>query len=109
MQGVSESCTNCRFFDPYYDLDDAEEGFGSCRRHSPAGYGLETKLGIFPLMHPDDWCGDYERERACDLCHGKMPVQNHVVGAVVCDECIAMPNEQREHLFAEKAKRTDPA
>jgi hypothetical protein len=55
----AEQCSNCQFW--RYLSDDKDRGKdarfveGWCRRHPPAP--------AFPGSLPDDWCGEYERER----------------------------------------------
>jgi hypothetical protein len=48
-----EQCCNCRFW--WHQSEGGRFINGWCRRHPPAP--------AFPGSLPDDWCGEYERER----------------------------------------------
>ncbi len=66
----AESCATCRFYVPNMwaspDIPTAPSGtsiaesikwvLGHCRRRSPTN---EFKSTAFPLMPPDQWCGEY--------------------------------------------------
>ncbi|MCL6563387.1 MAG: hypothetical protein K6U87_10300 [Firmicutes bacterium] len=41
------ACRTCRFFVP------KTEHLGRCRRHAPTLEG-------WPVVYPDDWCGDHK-------------------------------------------------
>ena len=62
MSDQGERCDGCKFFEenirPYRE--------GECRRHAPIAVaeddgqrGIYRGNPIFPLMAPDDWCGDW--------------------------------------------------
>lgn len=77
------SCASCRFFND--DVDDYM-GYGACQRHAPRinvtmadryyqGSVSESdddndapdwiaQRGWFPLMQPDDWCGEFQESGA---------------------------------------------
>lgn len=49
------SCSRCTFF--------SAEGFGECRRHSPAFSPGRHGDRRFPIVLDEDWCGDFEGRR----------------------------------------------
>lgn len=58
-----DSCFTCRFFRPL------QKTSGQCRRHAPrpameaqAGNrdGFLENAAVFPVVFPDDWCGEFE-------------------------------------------------
>ena len=53
-----ESCSTCRFYRK------AAAGAGQCRRHPPTV--VPTRNAVWPHVHDDDWCGEYEVDRADD-------------------------------------------
>lgn len=51
------NCATCRYLEPVIDHNNGEpaEPVTICRRYPP----LE---GTWPIVHGDDWCGEYVRE-----------------------------------------------
>ena len=49
-----ESCSTCRFYGR------PAGGMGQCRRHPPTV--VATGAGVWPQVHDDDWCGEYQRD-----------------------------------------------
>ena len=55
----AEACHNCRFWT--HQTENGKFIRGWCRRRSPVtGY---DPCYMFPQTTPDEWCGEYERER----------------------------------------------
>lgn len=61
----TESCKSCRFFIPivYESNDMGSEDFGitdcgQCRRFPPKA--KEEMEAIFPIVHEDSWCGEFD-------------------------------------------------
>jgi len=63
MPNHEDSCFTCRFFLPL------QKGGGSCRRHAPRPSlegqvvdrgGLMENAAVFPVVSPEDWCGEFE-------------------------------------------------
>ena len=60
-----EQCLNCEFYDRRNARPTDGRGAmrGQCRRHSPHLNPLSAKRylveGVWPLVHDDDWCGEW--------------------------------------------------
>lgn len=63
---MARQCADCRFF------NNGEEGMlGECRRHAPGAHLVQCgatpggidMIAIWPLIDPEDWCGEYEEKR----------------------------------------------
>lgn len=52
-------CKDCRFFDSSHSCRTGVRG--RCRKTHPNGYDTNTKLAEWPLVWPDDGCGEWEK------------------------------------------------
>lgn len=50
---MKQTCNNCKFAVPPKGT-----GLGICRRFPPTV--VEDGMGLFPLVGPSDWCGEWE-------------------------------------------------
>ena len=54
-----ERCQTCRFYQP----DGKTVEAGECRRRAPSP-GPQTDVGAYwPVVLPDDWCGEWQPDR----------------------------------------------
>jgi hypothetical protein len=56
-------CSNCRYLGPPGEHDSAPPVSGpTCRRHAPVATGgmMSGSRTMWPIVQPDDWCGDWE-------------------------------------------------
>jgi len=60
------ACSCCRYFSPVSNRD----RLSHCRRHSPAprltydGRHDVLDLGVWPVVLPEEWCGEFKRRVA---------------------------------------------
>lgn len=55
---VEACCMWCRF----YNRQSHDAQFGTCRRHAPVAVPKGGKSArMFPWLHRNGWCGDFER------------------------------------------------
>ena len=64
-------CGTCRYFTPVtVEVKEisAEREFGQCRRWPPQLLKPGMMNGVFPVIEPDDWCGehDYDSDLSCE-------------------------------------------
>ena len=54
-------CDGCKWM----SKRDSGKDFGECKRHPPVRAGMVNAytydhLGVWPLVRPDDWCGEFQ-------------------------------------------------
>ena len=65
---MTESCSNCRYFNLTEKGEDGQEGVyedkGRCRRYPPAFfYTKGLKISRFPAVLGSTWCGEHWLDR----------------------------------------------
>ncbi len=56
-------CRHCRYFAPERPKGGDVVKYGRCRRYAPLPCTEMSRHGYWPLVHPDDWCGEF-RDRS---------------------------------------------
>ena len=51
-------CQNCRFWQSL--RNEGQAALGECRRYAPKVYFETQRIGFFPAVKPDGWCGDWQ-------------------------------------------------
>jgi hypothetical protein len=54
---TQQSCTTCRFSHKPKDMPDLAR---HCRRHPPEANDDPDDFAEFPMVHADDWCGEFQ-------------------------------------------------
>jgi hypothetical protein len=54
---IKESCESCIFYKSIY------KGDGFCRRYPPKSRVYDDG-GVFPIVYPSDWCGEYKNKQS---------------------------------------------
>ncbi len=60
---VKKACKSCKYYyyKSYVTVKSIEQLVKSeCRRHAPT----RKDDNLFPLVYPDDWCGEFELEES---------------------------------------------
>jgi hypothetical protein len=62
MPNVQRSgfCRDCRYFAAEQERSGEPPRYGRCRRHAPGPCSDSGKHGYWPLVHSDDWCGEFK-------------------------------------------------
>ena len=58
-------CLNCKFFDKYPEQKRADNLIGACKANppSPAPDWGDNKLGVWPAVLANFWCGIFEEKK----------------------------------------------
>lgn len=61
-------CEDCDYYGAVDEFGPKEEQWGQCRRYAPKastvvdldqGPVLDQLLAYWPIVHPDEWCGEF--------------------------------------------------
>lgn len=66
MKATNTACVDCRFFDQFPIQKKQDNVLGACKANPPsparADNKDESKLGVWPLVLGDWWCGIFEEK-----------------------------------------------
>ena len=58
MTAATNTCEDCKFFEPSKD----DETIGTCHALPPRGAPSVDEKGYWPIVDIDDWCGMYKHD-----------------------------------------------
>lgn len=62
-------CSDCDFYEPFYNENDEIQRTGQCRRYAPhpkeyaEGPGVKTVVPSWPVLDAEEWCGEFAERR----------------------------------------------